>query len=119
MKSERSIPCVYSLVVSVVTLVTVSFQRLALYTLACIMYNPSFPEETRQAKLSSTLEVLEGWNAWNDVSALAYHQTVRKYLLTCLKSVGKFPNTRADNPDVRHLHENTFFSRTNLHFQVD
>jgi hypothetical protein len=56
------------------------------------------PEETRHDKLSGILELLKSWNAWDDIAALARHQTVRNHLLTCLKSISE---TKKNDPNVR------------------
>ena len=82
-------------------IVTLTLQCLTLYTLACIMSNSYFPEETKRSQLLDTLKVLENWNACDDIAALANHQTVRRYLLTWLKSVNKMHETRDDGPNVR------------------
>jgi len=58
-------------------------------------------EETKDAKLSDILKVLEIWNVWDDISALANHQTVKSYLQTCLQSVNKMHCTGGPDPEVR------------------
>jgi hypothetical protein len=57
-------------------------------------------EETRHARLSDTLEILESWDAWDDIAALAHHQQVRTDLL---KYINDMHQTRDDDPDVRLL----------------
>jgi PleD family two-component response regulator len=39
------------------------------------------------AKLSGTLEKLESWNAWDDITALANHQTVKSHLLGSINEI--------------------------------
>jgi hypothetical protein len=66
----------------------------------CIEFSSNVAEEIKKAKLSSILAQLERWNTWDDISALANHADVRRYLLDSI----------AENrdPDVR-FHSFIFF----------
>ena len=50
--------------------------------------------------LSGTLEILESWDAWDDIAALAHHQQVRTDLL---EFIDDMQQTRDDYPNVRFL----------------
>ena len=68
-------------------------QRLTVYTLACIEFSSKVAGETKNVQLSSTLERLESWYAWDDISAVANHGVVMDYLLNAHNG-GNGPNVR-------------------------
>ena len=75
-------------------------QRLTVYTLVRISsMNPS--EGTKQAKLLDFIKALESWKVWDDTSVLANHQTVRDWLLACLKSINTVHQIRYHHLEVR------------------
>lgn len=57
--------------------------------------------KTKYAKLSDLVKVLGSWMIWDDISALANHQTVKSHLLKCLKSINKIHGTVYRNSGVR------------------
>jgi len=57
-----------------------------MYTQTCII-NSNLTEETKRAKLAATMGLLENWSEWDDIIALANHQTVKNYLLGSINEI--------------------------------
>jgi hypothetical protein len=56
-------------------------------------------EEIKRAKLAATMELLENWSEWDDIIALANHQTVKNYLLGSINEI----RTNHHDPHVNAL----------------
>ena len=52
------------------------------------------------SQLHNILQVLESWHSWDDVTALAHHEKVREYLLTCLESTNQLHDLQSDALEV-------------------
>ena len=81
-----------------------AIQRLIVYALACAMYSSN---NTKYAKISDLLTVLESWNTWDNISSLANHQTVRDHLMTFLMSISEMDGASYHDSDVsfQHTHD--------------
>jgi len=60
----------------------------------------NLPEETKYAKLSDLLKVLESWKIWDDISALANHQIIKNHLMACLRSMNTIRGTGYHDSEV-------------------
>ena len=67
------------------------------------MSSSYIPEGAHNSRLHNILQVLESWNAWDDVTALAHHEKVREYLLTCLESTNDIQSGVLDVSPVMEL----------------
>jgi hypothetical protein len=75
-------------------------QRLTVYAYERAVFW-TFSKEAEYPELQELLKIPDSWKDWDDISALASHQTIKNHLMTCLESINKMPAALDHGEDVR------------------